>query len=135
MFEYHGWITIRQSPGEEDDEGALPASLLSDIDALITSLREGTGLAHLQVVNGDTQIHLGGHTNHRGSQGDEVIETFGRIASMTPGSYGLLYVWDSEDPDGRRNEFRAFVMRRGRVTRQADTFLSPCVPTIEDGVI
>lgn len=134
MFEYHGWATVRSSPGEEGDEG-LSASLLSGIETLLTGLNEGPGLAHLQIANGDTQISLSGMRNHRSGQGDQVIETFCRIASMAPGSYGLLYVWDDEDPDADRNEFQVFVMGRGKVTRQADTFLSPRIPTIEDEVI
>lgn len=134
MFEYHGWITVKSSPGEEEDEDTLPRSLRSGIETLLAGLAEGTGLTHLQAVNGDTQIHLGGFTNHRGGQGSEIIEAFGRIAAMAPGSYGLLYVWDDEDPEVDRNEFQVFVMRRGTVTRQADTFLSPRVPAIEDDV-
>ncbi|MRH87981.1 hypothetical protein GFY24_11075 [Nocardia sp. SYP-A9097] len=43
-------------------------------------------------------MHTGGHPNHRGSQGDQLIKTFCRIGQLAPGSYGLLYVHDDEDP-------------------------------------
>lgn len=135
MFEYHGWITVRNSPGEEEDEGALPDSVRAGIDDQLMTVEDGTSLIHRQTVNGAIQIHLAGFLNHRSSQGDALIEAFKRIAALAPGSYGLLYVWDDEDPDGRRNEFQAFVMRRGQVTRQSDSFLSPCIPTIEDEVL
>lgn len=135
MFEYHGWITVRNSPGEEDDEGALPDSVRADVDAQLMELEDGTGLIHRQTVNGAAQIHLGGFLNHRAGQGNALIETFNHIAALAPGSYGMLYVWDDEDPDGSRNEFQAFVMRRGQVTRQTDSFLSPCIPVIEDEVL
>lgn len=133
MFEYHGWITVLESPGE-DDELMLPAQLRSRIDSLIGELQKAPGMAHLVVDNGETQIYLGGMRNHRSGPGEEVLETFGRIAEIAPGSYGLLHVWDDEDPEGRRNEFQVFVMRRGTVTRHTDTFLSPRIPMVEDEV-
>jgi hypothetical protein len=109
MFEYHGWITIRTAPGDEDDE-TIPDSLNTDIDAVLVELENGTGLVPRQTVNGATQIHIGGFLNHRGGQGNDVIETFTRIAAVAPGSYGLLHIWDDEDRDDFRNSFQTFVM-------------------------
>lgn len=135
MFEYHGWITVRNSPGEEEGEEMIGPSLRADIDAELAKFASGIGLSHAQTVNGATQLYFGGFLNHRSGGGNDVIEAFDRIARLTPGSYGLLYVWDDEDPGDHRNAFQVFVMRRGKVTRHTDAFLSPCVPAIEDEII
>jgi len=76
-------------------------------------------------------LHLGGHPNHRGQHGDEVIALFTEIGKLAPGSYGLLYVYDDEDPEHNEG-FRVLRLARGVVTEHADPFLSPVVPTLED---
>lgn len=63
-----------------------------------------------------------------------MLEFFRWIGTIAPGSYGLLYYWDDEDSRGAeyRNQYRVLVMTRGTVAEQADPFLSPCEPTIDD---
>ena len=60
-----------------------------------------------------------------------IIELFHRVADLAPGSYGLLYVHDDEDPEHDRH-FRVFRLIRGTVTEHADHLLSPVIPTLED---
>ena len=61
-----------------------------------------------------------------------MVDLFAGVGQDAPGSYGLLYIRDDEDPNGRVNEFQVLVMRRGKVTVHPDAFLSPCIPIIED---
>jgi hypothetical protein len=130
MFEYHAWITIHSSPGEEEDDAAKGA-----FDAAVrevSPLQGGTTEVNLRWVNGTAQLHMSGFLNHRSGEGQEAIDTFERVAKAAPGSYGILYIRDDEDLTGRENEFQVLVMRRGTTFAAADSFLSPCVPVIED---
>jgi Immunity protein 7 len=130
MFEYHAWVTVHSSPGDEED-----ADLKAAFDATereVQPLQGGTTEASLRWVNGAAQLHISGFLNHRSGEGQQVIECFQRIAKVAPGSYGVLYIRDDEDSSGRNNEFQVVVMRRGAIFAAADNFLSPCVPVIED---
>ncbi|MFB9924265.1 Imm7 family immunity protein [Amycolatopsis halotolerans] len=127
MFEYHGWISLHSTAEAVDDE---PPLRLGEIQALVDDLA-GYALIDLQPMNGSYCIHLGGHPNHRGQQGAEVIELFAKVGRLAPGSYGLLYVHDDEHPE-HHSGFRVFRLVRGEVTEHADHLLSPVIPTLED---
>jgi immunity protein 7 of polymorphic toxin system len=127
MFEYHGWITLRSTAEALDDE---PPLRLSEIKALVDEFA-GYALMDLQPMNGVYYLHLGGNPNHRGRHGAAVVDLFARVGQLAPGSYGLLYVHDDEDPDHRLG-FRVFRLARGAVTEHADHLLSPVIPTLED---
>ncbi|WP_433151928.1 Imm7 family immunity protein [Actinomadura nitritigenes] len=126
MFEYHGWLTIQSSAGDEEDEDLLAAHNVVD-----RVVRE-SGLGTLRMVNGMSQFHISGFVNHRAGEGQEVVDLFQYVGKLAPGSYGLLYIRDDEDAGGRVNEFQALVMKRGTVSQHPDPFLSPCIPEIED---
>ncbi len=130
MFEYHGWVTVQASAG--DEETAERAAAVARVTERLSSLKGGSGLADLRWVNGMAQVHLGGFLNHRAGEGQTVVDLFAGVGQDAPGSYGLLYIRDDEDPNGRVNEFQVLVMRRGKVTVHPDAFLSPCIPIIED---
>ncbi|MDX3696393.1 Imm7 family immunity protein [Streptomyces europaeiscabiei] len=127
MFEYHGWITVRESAVDDDDE----ARLRQIVDELQLRIAQTASpyLLDLRWMNGEPFIHLGGHSNHRSSP--DVVELFKHVAVVAPGSYGLLHVRDDEDP-GHENEVRVLRLVRGRVTQHAEALLSPCIPTLED---
>ncbi|PZG13252.1 Imm7 family immunity protein [Nonomuraea aridisoli] len=126
MFEYHGWVTIRDTAGPEED----PARLTRQIEEIQERLaRLGDyGLLDLRWMNGTPFLHLAGNPNRRGAWGQEIIGLFARVGEIAPGSFGLLYVLDDESDE----EVRVFRMARGEVTEHADPFLSPVVPTLED---
>ncbi|WP_405495462.1 Imm7 family immunity protein [Nocardia sp. NBC_00511] len=130
MFEYHGWVTVQSSAGDEDEAAADDA--VRRVEGELGALASLPGLVDIRTVNGMTQVQLAGFTNHRGGQGETVVEVFRRIGLVAAGSYGLLYVRDDEDPHGRGNEFQVRVMRRGAISDASDQFLSPCIPEIED---
>ncbi|QNS03483.1 Imm7 family immunity protein [Streptomyces xanthii] len=129
MFEYHGWITVRESAGEDDDADRLRRT----VDALRTRVDalDSPYLLDLRWMNGEPFLHLGGHSNHRSPP--DVVAFFRHVGRVAPGSYGLLHVLDDEDP-GHANEVRVFRLVRGAVTAHTEPLLSPCVPTLEDPV-
>ncbi|MFF3277465.1 Imm7 family immunity protein [Streptomyces chrestomyceticus] len=127
MFEYHGWITVRETASDDEDSDCLRqivGGLRLRIDQMASPY-----LLDLRWMNGEPYIHLGGHPNHRSSP--DVVELFEHVAAVAPGSYGLLHVLDDEDPD-HRNEVRVFRLARGAVTEHTEALLSPCVPTLDD---
>ncbi|EKX64685.1 Imm7 family immunity protein [Streptomyces ipomoeae] len=127
MFEYHGWITVRETAVGDDDEGRL-GEIVEELRACIDEMASPY-LLDLRWMNGEPFIHLGGHSNHRSSP--DVVGLFEHVAAVAPGSYGLLHVRDDEDP-GHENDVRVLRLARGAVTWHTEPLLSPCVPALED---
>jgi hypothetical protein len=130
MFEYHGWITVRETAVGDDDEASLRK--IADELRLRIAQMDSPYLLDLRWMNGEPFIHLGGYSNHRSSP--DVVELFEHVAVVAPGSYGLLHVRDDEEPD-HENEVRVLRLVRGVVTQHMEVLLSPCIPTVEDPCI
>ncbi|KOT91231.1 hypothetical protein ADK86_23865 [Streptomyces sp. NRRL F-5755] len=127
MFEYHGWITVRETAGDDDDRSRL-RHIVDELRMYIAQM-DSPYLLDLRWMNGEPFIHLGGLSNHRSSP--DVVELFEHVAVTAPGSYGLLHVCDDEDPN-HENEVYVLRLVRGTVTQHTETLLSPYVPTVED---
>ncbi|MFF0144555.1 immunity protein 7 of polymorphic toxin system [Amycolatopsis sulphurea] len=129
MFEYHGWVTIAATASGDDDAALLERL----VDRVHRTLRDaGTlDLVDLRWSSGLPMLHLGGLDKHGGAISPELLETFARVGELAPGSYGLLHVWDDQDPECD-NEFRVFRMARGQVSEQRDPHLTPVAPTVLD---
>ncbi|WP_405422444.1 Imm7 family immunity protein [Streptomyces erythrochromogenes] len=131
MFEYHGWINVQESADADDSNSSHGDVLLGRIaETLGARIREidSPGLLDLRWMNGELFLHLGGFRNHRDP---EVLELFGEVGRLAPGSYGVMHVRDDED-SGRENEVRVLRMVRGRVHEDVEAGLSPCIPVLED---
>ncbi len=83
------------------------------------------------MLNGESQLWIAGFKNHATVLRQELLDLLQYTADVAPGSYGLLYTLDDEDPI-HYNAFRVYVLARGTVTERADPFLSPFVPRVED---
>ncbi|HSY00203.1 MAG TPA: Imm7 family immunity protein [Streptomyces sp.] len=129
MFEYHGWVTVRETAADDDDESRL-RQIVDELRLRIAQM-DSPYLLDLRWMNGEPFIHLGGYSNHRSSP--DVVELFEHVAVVAPGSYGLLHVRDDEEPD-HENEVRVLRLVRGVVTQHTEALLSPCIPTVEDPV-
>ncbi|MET7990666.1 immunity 7 family protein [Amycolatopsis sp. NPDC005232] len=129
MYEYHGWVTIAATTSGDDDAALLERL----VDRVHRAVRDaGTlDLVDLRWSAGMPMLHLGGLDKHGGAIAPELLETFTRVGELAPGSYGLLHVWDDQDPD-HDNEFRVFRMARGLVTEFRDEHLTPVAPTVLD---
>ncbi|KUN14772.1 hypothetical protein AQJ11_44110 [Streptomyces corchorusii] len=127
MFEYHGWITVRETAADDDDEARL-RRIVDELELHIAQI-DSPYLLDLRWMNGEPFIHLGGYSNHRSSP--DPVELFEHVAVVAPGSYGLLHVRDDEAP-GHENEVRVLRLVRGVVTQHTEALLSPCIPTVED---
>jgi hypothetical protein len=130
VFEWHGWATIVASPGAEDDAAAEAHQPCRDEEARVARVIAGAaGVANetldVRSANGSVHVWLAGSHNHRD---ETVIGLFRSIAEAAPGSYGVMYVLDDDVSD----TWERWVMRRGTVSREVDTSLSPHLGVVED---
>ena len=128
VFEWHGWATIVASPGAEDD-AAAEANQRAAEARVARVIAGAAGVANetldLRSANGSVHLWLAGSHNHR----DETVTAlFRSIAKAAPGSYGVMYVLD----DDLSYTWERLVMRRGTVSREVDTSLSPHIGVVED---
>jgi hypothetical protein len=86
--------------------------------------------AEIRALNNETHLWLTGNNNHAVWH-RAIIALFRYIADVAPGSYGLLYTEDDEDPE-HPNQFRVWVLARGTLAERGDPFLSPHFPVVED---
>jgi hypothetical protein len=128
VFQWHGWATIVASPGSEDNAAAEARQ--RDAEARVARVIAGAGgvaneTLDLRSANGSVHLWLAGSHNHR----DETVTgLFRSIAEAAPGSYGVMYVLD----DDAGCTWERLVMRRGAVSREVDTSLSPHIGIVED---
>jgi Immunity protein 7 len=131
MFQYHGWLVVWAAPHETDTEYRDTHAAADYLRGVLDEVADEPGLRDLRWVNGMAQCHFGGFSNHRNSTFDDLLVGVHGVAKRAPGSYGLVYYRDDEDPK-HHDEFRVLVIRRGQLAEEADPFLSPTVPVIED---
>ena len=131
MYEYHGWITFVYSIDEVEDEDKKLETAVNYARDLIEQTLPKRYINELKVMNGEYMVSLAGLSNHRGSLEEALIKIFKEIGEKAPGSYGLLYISDDENPEFD-NEFQVGKLVRGKFEFVRDPFLSPRIPTIED---
>lgn len=127
MFEYHGWITVRETAVGDDDDTRLNR-IVEELRLKIDRM-DSPYLLDLRWMNGEPFVHVGGNSNHRSDP--DIVALFEHVATIAPGSYGLLHILDDEDP-GHENEVRVLRLVRGTLTHHTEPLLSPCVPALED---
>ena len=128
MFEFHGWITIREGTSEAEEDDARFHRNIQSIEELVQANQDGVTRVEIIASNGQYNLIMHGLRNHRQPWVTELFKKTGEIAR---GSYGLLYLNDDEDTEFS-NEFQVWVMTRGNVRHDKDALLSPCVPMLEE---
>ena len=136
MFEFHGWATIVVDDTDDADLSVLGAREAVAVEQLRAAIRDADdSFSHFdlrQCGNGLIVLNAHGLRNHRY---EPVIVLFRWVAENLPFAYGLLHVHDDEDQRDRGSDhsncFRVWRIARGSFDEMTDTFLSPCIPTIE----
>ena len=126
MHEFYAWISLAQSPYEDDDE--LLEAGVAEVRDRIATANWLTAHFDLRVMNGSYIVTATGMANRVRDEGAFLDDLLTLIARVLPASYGIVY----ERSDETGNAFRVRVMARGKVTERADPFLSPANPVIED---
>lgn len=131
MYEFHGWIVIREKVNEVNTGNLF--SISNTIKYQIEELDCGSSkVLDIKIINGAVHLYTTGLSNHKALDGDDIITLYENVAKIAPGSYGLLYIRDDEDCTGFENKFRVIVLKRGQLIEKEDMLLSPCNPTIEE---
>jgi hypothetical protein len=84
MFEYHGWVTLRETAGLDDDAELLHR-LVEQVRLLLRELGE-YHLLDLRWMNGVPFLHLAGFPNHRATWGKKVLDLLENVGRLAPGS-------------------------------------------------
>jgi hypothetical protein len=129
MFEFHGWAVIRSRYDSDlEKEEADWEKIEEEFDLELRIFDRPDHFHVHKTINGLLSVTMSGLRNHRQ---EDVIDFFRWLAARAPGSYGLLYVHDDEDPKAE-NDFRVYRLAKGKLTEMADPFLSPYFPTVEE---
>lgn len=132
MIALYGWLSISETYENED---LYPQETLENIMCQVKAIiLHSQSAVELRYMNGTPFVSTAYVANHRAEDVDAIIETYKSIAKTASGSYGVIYLRDDEDK-AHSNEFQKFVFKKGCCTLQKDTDFSPCIPTIEDGVV
>jgi hypothetical protein len=131
MYSYHLWVVLSEST-EESDFGSLDnevKGLRSLIDKTLICKPKDC----IHSVNHLVVFQCSGSANHRGEDHDALLTVLRHITKKLPGSYGLVYWLDDENPGNACFDgYRVIVIARGQLLERFDPFLSPTNPTIED---
>ena len=131
MVELHGWALIRENFTVDNEDENLE-QIITLISQEIEKLHEDEALLRIAYSNGEATVTATKFTNHFSDDVKKIIDLFKLIAVLAPGSYGLLYFRDDEDTTGLSNDFQVFVLSKGTLIVQRDTFLSPYCLMVED---
>jgi hypothetical protein len=133
VYDYHLWVVLREAT-EESDCGSLGRKA-GELRCLIRehlNCRPGPDECILS-VNYSLVFQCSGSANHRGEDHKSLLAVLRHIATELPGSYGLVYWCDDEEPGRDRFDgYRVIVVARGQLHDRFDPFLSPIAPHIED---
>ncbi len=128
MFSIYGWIEIWLTP-DGDEELAEADAAVRHVRQAVVELGHGRGL-DVDVVtrNGLTSVRVHLAHNRESSYLEDCRRLLEEIARLAPGSYGILFVRETDTPI---QTMHRFVMRRGEIVFEEDDIFTPVVPTIE----
>lgn len=132
MYEVHGWLNLSESTYESD-----VGSLETKVEMLRRVIEERfvwpNIMVELFVLNGRHMVTIAGYVNRPTADTVAIYDLINLVAVELPGSWGLLYEYDSDVVEGSSSgSYQVTRIARGRVERREDPFLSPVNPVIED---
>ncbi len=131
MYNYRLWIELAEST-EDFDCGQLDAKV-EELRMLANNKLRCKPVDCVIHINYSTVFQCAAGANHRGQDHEDLLEVLRYITEKLPGSHGLVYWLDDENPgnwvfDG----YRVIVVARGELHERYDPFLSPKHPVVED---
>jgi hypothetical protein len=134
MYEFHGWATIKAmyENVELENENEIEDRVATEIQNHIIKLNWAHGILDIRAINGQYHLWTSGNHNHKPVDRHDPIDFFKYIAAKASGSYGILYIRDSDNIINEcSNMFKVYVLAKGTVSEHTDPFLSPFIPTVE----
>jgi len=83
VFEYHGWITVRET-AEIDDDAVLLHAIVEGLRRRVEEIASPY-LFDLRWMNGVPFLHMAGFSNHRGHHGGKVVEFLAEVGEESSG--------------------------------------------------
>lgn len=120
MYKYRLWIQLCEST-EESDIGHLDAKteeLQAFVNEKLKLIRKPQDCIFHVNYNKVFQCCAG--ANHRGNEHQALLEVLRFVIDTLPGSHGLVYWTDDEDPE--INGYRVIVIARGQIEERLDPF-------------
>ena len=133
MVQMYGWANIRESYLEDCEEENMPA-INNNLRNKIADFSWHNGMINLKYLNGDLILTFALSINRMRQETYEAFDLYNYIAEIAKGSYGLIYLHDDENPE-KDNQFQVYILVRGQIRLSEDLFLSPLIPTVEDGTV
>lgn len=131
MLEMHGWLTVYPTYLNEDKHPEIDEyAIYKNVENILAQCGIEQ-IKRLKALNGSFYIDVSYFSNRPNPDSHMIINTLKKIAEVAPGSYGLIYVLDDEDTDNDNN-FKVYVIKRGKCSVKKDMFLSPCMPELYD---
>lgn len=129
---FHGWVDIQIDDRDDAECSVLEHRLKEAIEKLSKKVSETSdSFCHFQVAKAGNDINFLTVHGNRNHSFQPVIDLFYWVADNLKHSYGLLYVWDDEHPE-YHNQYIVYRVALGKCEELPDTYLSPCIPTIEE---
>lgn len=132
MIEIHAWITLQYSDYHFEEQ--LQRRFIANFKQYLKENFEWLlqeNYCHVTVYNGLDCFSLHKQHNHKGKE-FYPLEIFEWVAREGKGSYGILYYYDDEDEE-LYNEFQVYVLKRGKLLKEVDKFLSLYFSEVERG--
>lgn len=123
MYDFRLWIELSETT-EDSDCGQLNAKaqeLQSFVRDKLTMIRLPEQCVNN--LNYSMVFQCAGGANHRGANHDALLEVLHFVIDKLPGSHGLIYWSDDEDP--KNDGYRVIVITRGQIHERDDPFFSP----------
>ena len=130
MIELHGWLIIHAKYKDvcwSDDLNRMVVMKLQEEIQKSEFFKP-----EIKAQNGDYFMEFSIYANRINKEVLEAYELYEKIGKIAEGSYGLIYLYDDEAVDGKENMFQVFVLARGEVKKEKDSYLSPIIPIIAD---
>jgi len=135
MIELYAWANIWGDELQEDEYSCYSRIVEPLIKSKLNEFHwlenPSLGIMNFQYLNGELTLNVILKTNRFKKSSQDVFDIFNYIAEIAKGSYGLIYMYDSENLKGKDNVFQVFVLKDGALKEAIDPFLSPILPDID----
>ncbi len=130
MFELHCWITIRETYEVKRKRRRKNIDvILYEIERKIQELKWNK--PQIKVCNGEWYIETSIFSNRKTEEVIELLEFFDFVARTAYGSYGVIYILDDEDLNGKIMNFK-YILYQEELCMNKRYISFSFIPTVED---
>ncbi len=132
MFEYQGWLTISASYYEDEvAEQYFDNVIIKELFSELEKISAPNFECGIRFFNGRLRCWFIGFSNHKSDEWKDILNFLNLVSKKANGSYGIFSFHDDEE-QGKENMFQHIILKKGKIIIMPDSFLSPCIPEIEE---